>query len=115
MHVIFYSADLQRRAFKLFGNGTQVRMQRFPKDFVAQQRPALFGREDEMNVNRRKRLWHGVVPVNGATPSELSRRRDVTQGSSMLATLGWGAESLQDSPPRPRRRLSRSVKGTART
>ena len=53
MHVIFYTADLQRRAFKLFGNGTQVRVQRFPKDFVAQERPALFGREDEMNVNRR--------------------------------------------------------------
>src|SRR5260370_29031690 len=41
-------------------------------------------------------LWPTNPTDKGATPSELGPVRDDTQGSSFLATLGFGAESLWD-------------------
>ena len=59
MNMVFHAADLDRRTIKLFGNAAEIRMQRIPRGFVAQQRPTVFGGKDEMNVNSGKRLWHG--------------------------------------------------------
>src|SRR5260370_5479598 len=67
------------------------------RQLVPQERPSLLGREYQMDVNRGEGLWHSVVGGKDATPSELGPRRDGTQGSSLLATLGWRAESLRDS------------------
>jgi hypothetical protein len=114
--------------------------------FVAQERPAVFGGEDEMNVNGGKGLWHdgkmahyvsafqsqrdcglqpkvaeparlpwvtmrkwiqpqrgwGEVPRWTGTEWPQPRcgwefLRTLTQGSSCLATLGFGPESRWDS------------------
>ena len=144
-------------------------MQRVARGFVAEQRPSVFGRKDEVNVNGGKGLWHErkmaarmlfanpnvtheanqcAIPIrhakrnpfsistglrppaqrwratptlgehgkSGTTPTGLwptSRERTkrkgrnrvavgnflrtLTQGSSCLATLGFGSESRWDS------------------
>src|SRR6266446_4435346 len=51
-------------------------------------------RQDEYKPQIETR--HGVKGYKGATPSELGPARADTQGSSFLATLGFGAESLWD-------------------
>jgi hypothetical protein len=51
MNMIFDSADGDRRAFHLFRNSTQIRMQRLKGAFVPEEWPALLGGEDCVNVN----------------------------------------------------------------
>jgi hypothetical protein len=58
VNMIFHAADLDGRTIELFGNAAQIRTQRIPRAFVAQQRAAVFGGKDEMNVNGGKGLWH---------------------------------------------------------
>ena len=56
--MIFHAADLDGRTIQLFGNPTEIRMQRVARRFVAQQRPTVFRGKDEVNVNGGKGLWH---------------------------------------------------------
>lgn len=51
MDLVFHTADKDRRAIELFGDAAEVRMGRVARRFVAQERPAVFGGEDQMNVN----------------------------------------------------------------
>jgi hypothetical protein len=53
MNVVLHSANLDRRAVELFGDAAEIRMERLTASFVAQKRTAVFGGEDEMNINSR--------------------------------------------------------------
>ena len=44
----------------MFGNPAEIRVEGFASGFVAQERAAVFGGEDEMDVNDGKGLWHGA-------------------------------------------------------
>jgi len=44
-------ADEDGRAIELFGDAAEIRMERVARGFVAQKWPAVFGGEDQMNVN----------------------------------------------------------------
>ena len=57
MHMVFHAADEEGRAIELFGDAAEIRMERVARGFVAQERAAVFGGEDEMNVNGGKGLW----------------------------------------------------------
>jgi hypothetical protein len=61
MHVVFHAADEDGRAIELFGDATEIRMERVARGFVAPERPAVFGGEDQMNLNGGKGLWHGAI------------------------------------------------------
>ena len=44
-------------------HAAEIRVERVARGFVAQERAAVFGGEDEMNVNGGKGLWHeGRMP-----------------------------------------------------
>jgi hypothetical protein len=64
MDVVFHAADEEGRAIELFGDAAEMRVERVARGLVAQERPAVLGGEDEMNVNGGKRLWHGGRMVN---------------------------------------------------
>src|ERR1022692_1636766 len=64
MNMVFHAADLDRRTVELFGNATEIGVQRIPRSFVAQQRATVFGGKDEMNINGGKGLWHGEKMAN---------------------------------------------------
>jgi hypothetical protein len=88
MNMIFHAAYLDRRTIELFGNAAKIRMERIPRGLVAQQRATFFGGKDEMNVNGRKRLWHGArmfKPLSFANP------KGITASSPRLARqrLPW--------------------------
>lgn len=51
MHMIFHATNLDGRAIQLFGNAAEIRMQRVARRFVTQQRPSVFGGENQMDVN----------------------------------------------------------------
>ena len=51
MHVVFDSPGEDRRAIELFGDAAEIRVQRVARGFVAQERPTIFGGEDEMDIN----------------------------------------------------------------
>src|SRR6266851_8843795 len=51
MDVVFHTADVDGRAIELFGDAAEIRMERAARGPVSQERTALFGGEDEMNVN----------------------------------------------------------------
>ena len=75
MDVIFHAADLDGRAIELFGNPAEIRMERVARGFVAQERPAVFGGEDQMNVNGGKGLWHDGRMANCGGIFQSQRRR----------------------------------------
>jgi len=58
MDVVFHAADEEGRAFELFGDAAEIRVEHVARGFVAQERSAVFGGEDQMNVNGGKGLWH---------------------------------------------------------
>ena len=58
MHMVFHAADEEGRAIELFGDAAEIRMERVARGFVAQERPAVFGGKDEMNINGGRGLWH---------------------------------------------------------
>ena len=60
MDVIFHAADKDGRAIELFGNAAKIGMERVARGLVAQERTAVLGGEDQMNVNGGKRLGHGA-------------------------------------------------------
>ena len=64
MHVVFHATDEEGRSIELFGDAAEIRMERVARGFVAQERPAVFGGEDQMNVNGGKGLWHGARMPN---------------------------------------------------
>jgi hypothetical protein len=51
MEVILHAADEEGRAIESLGNAAEIRVERVACELVAQQRAAILGREDEMNVN----------------------------------------------------------------
>lgn len=53
MDVIFDATDKDRNAIKLFRDGAEIGMKRFACGLVAQKWPAVFGGENEMDVNSR--------------------------------------------------------------
>ena len=58
MDVVFHTTDKNGWAIELFGDAAEIRVERIARGFVAQERPAVFGGEDQMNVNGGKGLWH---------------------------------------------------------
>src|SRR5213592_149641 len=58
MHMIHHAANENGRAIELFGDAAEVRVQRVTRGFVAQERTAVFGGENQMNVNGGQGLWH---------------------------------------------------------
>lgn len=58
MNMIFHAANKNGRAIELFRDATEIRMERVARGFVAQERTAVFGGENQVNVNGGKRLWH---------------------------------------------------------
>ena len=62
--MIFHAADLDGRTVELFGNAAEIRVQRIACRLVAQQRAAVFGGKDEVNVNGGKGLWHDERMTN---------------------------------------------------
>ena len=75
MHMIFYSADSQRCAFQLFGNCTEIIMEAFTEAEISQKRSAIFGGEDRVNINRRKRLRHDAPILTITLAVACSRNR----------------------------------------
>src|SRR6266700_7757176 len=51
MDMVFHAADEDGRAIELFGDAAETRMERVARGFGAQQRSAVLGGEDKMNVN----------------------------------------------------------------
>lgn len=64
MDVVFHAAHEEGRAIELFGDAAEIRVERVARGFVAQERAAVFGGEDQMNVNGGKGLWHVGRMVN---------------------------------------------------
>jgi hypothetical protein len=64
MDVVFHPADEDGRAIELFGDAAEIRVQRVARGFVAQEGTAVFGGENQMNVNGGKGLWHVGRMVN---------------------------------------------------
>ncbi len=58
MHMILHAANKNGRAIELFGDAAKVRVERVAPGFVAQERTAVFGGENQMNVNGGEGLWH---------------------------------------------------------
>ena len=57
-------------------------MQRVARGFVTQERPAVFGGEDQMNVNGGKGLWHGrkmTARMSFANPKGDATARTIVQ------------------------------------
>jgi hypothetical protein len=73
MDMVFHAADEDGWAIELFGNAAEVRVKRVARGFIAQKRTAVFGGENEMNVNRGKGLWHG----GRMSKSELARQSGI--------------------------------------
>ncbi len=73
-HVFFHADDEDGRAIELFGDAAEIGVERVARGFVAQERPAVFGAEDQMDVNGGKGLWHRCE--NG----ELRRRSPIPTG-----------------------------------
>ena len=71
MDVVFDAADEDGRAIELFGDAAEIRVQCVARGFVVQERSAVFGGEDQMNVNGGKpfftppsaRAWRGIPPA----------------------------------------------------
>src|SRR5688572_18278946 len=72
-----------------------IGMKRVACGLVAQKRAAVFGGEDQMNVNSGKGLWHGGRMVNGGGVFQ-SQRDYVHQpkGCEERATLGEHGSSV---------------------
>ena len=51
MDVVFHAADKEGRVIELSGDATEIRMERVARGFAAEERAAVFGGEDQMNVN----------------------------------------------------------------
>ena len=62
--MILHAANQNGRTIELFGDAAEIRVERVARDFVAQERPAVFGGEDQMNVNGGKGLGHSGRVVN---------------------------------------------------
>jgi len=81
----------------LFGDAAEIRVQRIPRGFVAQERPAIFGGENQMNVNGGKGLWHVGRMVRRVVVCQ-SQRDCVLQPKvgAPAPTLGvWNRKQLQ--------------------
>src|SRR5438105_5945645 len=67
MNVILHTADENRRAIKSLGNTAENGVECLAINFVAKKWPTIFRGKDQMNVNGRKGLRHGmrmpIVPV----------------------------------------------------
>jgi len=58
MNMVFHATDEERWAIELLGDAAEIRMQRVARGFVAQERPAILGGKDQVDVNGGKGLWH---------------------------------------------------------
>jgi len=58
-------------SIELFRHAAEIRVERVARDFVAQERPAVFGGEDQMNVNGGTGLWHDGKMVNRGNGARL--------------------------------------------
>ena len=70
MDVVFHAADEEGRAIELLGDAAEIRVERVARGFVAQERSAVLGGEDQVNVNGGKGLWHVKVVWRMATSAE---------------------------------------------
>ena len=74
MDMVFHAAAEEGRAIELFGDAAEIRMERVARGFVAQERSAVFGGEDEMYVNGGKGLWPGGRMPNRKRFASVNRR-----------------------------------------
>ena len=87
MDVVFHAADEEGRAIELFGNAAEIRMERVARGFVAQERTAVFGGEDQMNVNGGKRLWHVGRMPNRKRFASVNRRCESVFNPQGIASI----------------------------
>jgi hypothetical protein len=88
MHMVLHAADEDGRTIELFGDAAEIRMERVARGFVAQQRTAVFGGENEMNVNGGKGLRHG-----GRMPNRNRFASVNMMDGSAIRSSGGAAES----------------------
>jgi hypothetical protein len=62
MYVVFYPTDSYRWTFQVSASANQIGVQSTPERFVGQQRLAVFGRENQVQVNLSQRLRHDAAP-----------------------------------------------------
>ncbi|MDA1275840.1 MAG: hypothetical protein O2960_17635 [Verrucomicrobia bacterium] len=91
MDVVFHAAAEDGRAIELFGDAAEIRVERVARGFVSQERAAVLGGEDQMNVNGGKGLWHGGRMVNRGGVCERESVRD-----------GRGVQSQRDCGHQPK-------------
>jgi len=58
MNMVVDPANFYRRTIELFGNSAEILMEAGTKDGIAKEWAALFGGEDQVDVNSGKGLWH---------------------------------------------------------
>jgi len=100
--MLLLSGDVLLHLFEV-----EIRVKRVACGFVAQERPAVFGREDEMNVNGGKRLWHvGKMPnrkrfasVNRRCESVFNPKRIASISPGLRGTSYPGSSSNKHSEP----------------
>ena len=98
MHMVFHAAHEEGRAIELFGDAAEIRVQSVARGFVAQERPSVFGGENQMNVNGGQGLWHVWRMVNRSA----ARQRESATGSLSEAGLGIRFQSQRDCVHQPK-------------
>ena len=68
VNVLFHSPTEDGRAIEPFGNLSQICVQALKNLLVPKKWTAVFGGEDELNINDRKRLWHRISFMFGRNP-----------------------------------------------
>jgi hypothetical protein len=89
MDMVLHAADEDGRAIELFGDAAEIRVERVARGFVAQERPAVFGEEDQMNVNGGKGLRHDAIVMPNRGDVCQSQRDCVHQPRVARNELPW--------------------------
>ena len=69
--MVLHAPDEDGRTIELFGNTAEIGVECVARGIVAQKRAPVFGRENKMNVNRGKGLWHGVMMAKSGVVRQL--------------------------------------------
>ena len=99
-------------SIELFRDTAEIRVERVARGFVAQKRTAVFGGEDQMNVNGGKGLWHVERMVSRVLVCQSQRIASI-RPKLARRLLPW--VGVRKGPQRQRRCGRRQVRGRERT
>ena len=89
MHVVFHATNKNGWALKYTGCATKPLVHFVTKNWIAEKRPTVFGRKNEVKINNGKGLRHRPTPGMGRNAVGVEGFVDiVSQGSRCAATLG---------------------------